>query len=54
MRKIPIWVEVAHPRHPSMCYHPSAEWLREHRMNPQKAGAVEVANCKNFLAWTHA
>jgi hypothetical protein len=54
LRKIPIWVELAHPRHPCMCYHPSAAWLREHDMNPKKAGAVEIANAKNFLSWTHA
>lgn len=53
VRLIPIWIEVAHPRHPCMCYHPSAEWLRTHGMNPDKAGAVEIANCKNFLSWTH-
>jgi hypothetical protein len=52
LRSIPIWVEVEHPRHPCMCYHISAEWLREHQMNPAKAGAVEVANAKNFLSWT--
>jgi hypothetical protein len=52
LRTIPIWVELAHPRHPCMCYHPSADWLREHGMNPQKAGSVEIANAKNFLAWT--
>ena len=53
LRKIPIWVELAHPRHPCMCYHPSADWLREHLMNPAKAGAVEIANAKNFVSWTH-
>ncbi len=52
LRKIPIWIELAHPRHPCMCYHVSADWLREHGMNPQKARAVEIANCKNFLTWT--
>jgi hypothetical protein len=52
LRDVPIWVELAHPRHPCMCYHPSADWLREHDMNPEKAGAVEIANCKNFLSWT--
>jgi hypothetical protein len=53
LRKVPIWVELAHPRHPCMCYHPSADWLREHQMNPDKAGAVEIANAKTFLDWTH-
>jgi hypothetical protein len=52
LREVPIWVELAHPRHPCMCYHVSPDWLREHDMNPAKAGAVELANCKNFLAWT--
>jgi hypothetical protein len=54
LRKIPIWVELAHPRHPCMCYHPSADWLQQHDMNPQKAGAVEIANARNFLDWTIA
>ncbi|HYV29418.1 MAG TPA: hypothetical protein VFA77_17930 [Candidatus Eisenbacteria bacterium] len=53
LRKIPIWVELAHPRHPCMCYHESADWLREHDMNPAKAGAVEIANAEKFLTWTH-
>ncbi len=53
LRKIPLWIELAHPRHPCMCYHPSADWLRSHGMNPKKAGCVEIANCRNFLKWTH-
>ena len=52
LRKIPIWVEVAHPKHPCMCYHPDAGWLRDNGMNPAKARAVEIANCENFLGWT--
>jgi hypothetical protein len=53
LRKIPIWVDLAHPLHPCMCYHPDAGWLRAHGMNPQKAGSVEIANARNFLIWTH-
>ena len=53
LQEIPIWIERAHPRHPCMCYHISADWLREHDMNPEKAGAVEIANANNFLAWTN-
>jgi hypothetical protein len=52
LREIPIWIELAHPRHPCMCYHPSPEWLREHDMNPEKAGGVEIANADTFLKWT--
>jgi hypothetical protein len=53
LRKIPIWIELAHPKHPCMCYHVSKGWLRDNAMNPNKAGCVEIANCKNFLSWTH-
>ena len=54
MRKIKIWVEHIEPHHPCMCYHPDPRWLREHDMNPEKAGAIEIANAKNFLKWTIA
>jgi len=52
LRQVPIWVELAHPKHKCMCYHPSPVWLREHDMNPEKAGAVELANAATFLKWT--
>lgn len=52
LRKIPIWVEVAHPKHPCMCYHPDGKWLADNGMNPEKAKGVELANCKNFINWT--
>ena len=52
LRQIPIWVEEKHPKHPCMCYHVSADWLRTNGMNPEKAGAVEIANGVNFLEWT--
>jgi hypothetical protein len=54
IRKVPIWVELAHPRHPCMCYHVSRKWLSQHHMNPNKAGCVEIANARNFLDWTHS
>jgi hypothetical protein len=53
LQKIPIWVELKEPHHPCMCYHVSAAWLRSHDMNPLKAGAVEIANARSFLTWTH-
>ncbi len=53
LRRIAIWIELDHPKHPCMCYHVSKEWLRSNGMNPNKAGCVEIANCKNFLSWTH-
>jgi hypothetical protein len=54
LRQITIWVEEAEPHHPCMAYHPNAAWLREHDMNPDKAGCVELANARAFLDWTHA
>lgn len=53
LREVPIWIELAHPRHPCMCYHVSKQWLKDNQMNPAKAGAVEIANVRNFLTWTH-
>ena len=52
LRKIRIWVELAHPKHPCMCYHTSPDWLRSNGMNPEKAHGVELSNARNFLTWT--
>ncbi len=49
---ISLWVEESESHHPCMTYHPSAEWLREHDMNPEKAGCVEMSNARHFLEWT--
>ncbi len=52
LRQVPIWVELKDRRFPCMCYHPSANWLRDNGYNPEKAGSVELANAANFLDWT--
>ena len=52
LRQVRIWVEEREPHHPCMAYHPDAGWLVAHGMNPEKARCVEVANARNFLAWT--
>jgi len=52
LHKVPIWVEYEDRGFPCACYHPSRRWLAEHGYNPDKAGAVEIANAKRFLAWT--
>lgn len=52
IRQIPIWMELDDPLFPCSVYHESQDWLREHGVNPAKAGAVEVANAKNFTTWT--
>lgn len=55
LRQVPIWVEYRNrpERHPCMCYHPSAAWLKANGFNPEKAGSVELAGAENFLKWTH-
>lgn len=52
LQKVTIWIEFAGKDFPGMCYHPSAQWLREHDFNPEKAGGVELSNATNFLSWT--
>ena len=52
LRQITLWVEYNEPHHKCMAYHPDAGWLRDHDMNPEKAGCVEMANARVFLA-TH-
>ncbi|MEQ8763984.1 MAG: hypothetical protein RL885_08655 [Planctomycetota bacterium] len=51
LRKVTIWVEYE-AKDPCAVYHPSREWLIEHDYEPGKARCVEIANAKNFLAWT--
>jgi len=53
LRQIPIWVERSSAQFPCMCYHESRDWLSTHGVNPDKTGAVELANPETFLAWTH-
>jgi hypothetical protein len=51
LRSVPIWLEYREGHHPCMVYHPDAQWLREHDMNPEKARCVEIAGAENFLSW---
>jgi hypothetical protein len=51
LRMIPIWIENADPRFPCTVFHESADWLREHGVNPEKVNAVEISNPQNFLDW---
>jgi hypothetical protein len=51
LRQIPFWVERADDQFPCICYHESSQWLREHGVNPEKAGGVELSNPANFLSW---
>lgn len=52
LRTIPIWVELEEKNHPCAAYHPDVEWLVEHDINPEKQRCVELANARNFVAWS--
>ncbi|TAH34326.1 MAG: hypothetical protein EYC70_15375 [Planctomycetota bacterium] len=52
LQRVPIWAEWNDAGVACMCYHVSAEWLAEHGFNPEKAGAIEIGNAANFLAWS--
>ena len=52
LRKVPIWLGVDDGHAPCSEYHPSAEWLRSHGYNPDKAKAVEIGNAARFLEWS--
>jgi hypothetical protein len=51
LRTIRIWVEEK-SLNPCMTYHPNADWLRDHGLNPEKVRCVELANARNFLEWS--
>lgn len=52
LRKVRIWVEWEAKPSGAAEFHPSAEWLRDHRYNPAKAGDVEINNARNFISWS--
>lgn len=53
LRKVAIWIHRDDPVTVCMAYHPSVEWLREHKANPEMARAVEIGNAANFISWTY-
>jgi len=53
LREVPIWLDRADPKFPCAAYHPSREWLVENGCDPRKARAVQIANARTFLDWTH-
>ena len=53
LREVPIWVHLKSPGNVCMAYHPSADWLKEHKMNPEMASCVEIGNAQNFVSWTY-
>jgi hypothetical protein len=54
LQRVWIWVEWQKQKHGAAEFHPSAEWLKQHGYNPQKAGHVELSNTRNFVAWSRS
>jgi hypothetical protein len=52
LQKVPIWLGIDDGHAPCAEYHPSADWLRDHGYNPEKARCVEIGNAERFLAWS--
>ena len=49
LKKVTIWLGVDDYVEKRACYHPSAAWLREHGLNPDKAKAVEIGCAAEFV-----
>jgi hypothetical protein len=49
-RGVGFWLEWARDEHGAQ-YHPSAEWLRQNGVNPDKEHCVEISNVQHFLDW---
>ncbi len=52
LRKVWIWVEWEKQKNGAAEFHPSAEWLKAHGYNPEKAGHIELSNTRHFVAWS--
>lgn len=53
LRSIPVWVHTNDIQTTCMAFHPAAEYLEAHHMDPQMAHGVEIGNAKNFVSWTY-
>ncbi len=43
LQDVRLWLEASDWRHPQTAYHPDARWLSCHRMNPDKAGGIQIS-----------
>jgi len=46
LREVPIWLE---SRGGPCCYHPSRDWLMDHRLNPDKGASFEIGDAERFV-----
>ena len=46
---VEFWITDSHWQSSAMVYHPSAEWLAQHSMDPQMAKGVEIVDINAFI-----
>ena len=49
LKTVKIWIQADEKSPAGACFHPSEQWLREHGVNPDKAGAVDIQNARGML-----
>ena len=52
LKKVRIWLELETRKNGGCAYHPSAIWLKENGLNPEKAGCIEISHVLNYLQWS--
>ena len=52
MKKVRIWIEWDQNPGGAAEFHTSAAWLKEHGINPEKVGNVDLSNAGHFLDWS--
>ncbi|MBJ01958.1 MAG: hypothetical protein CMK00_03710 [Planctomycetes bacterium] len=53
LRQVPFRMHLDRKGCPGGVYHPSAEWLADHDLDPAWAGGIEFGHARNFLSWVH-
>lgn len=52
LQKVRFWLEWEKKKDGAAEYHGSAEWLKQHGYNPDKAKGIDLCNARNFVKWS--
>jgi hypothetical protein len=53
LKTVPFWIHLNNPANPGAAYHPSREWLTEHKFNPSMARGIEFGVLDNLVTWSY-
>jgi len=53
LHKIQFWIHIKSPETVGLAYHPGAQWLKDHKMNPDMAKGIEIGSARNFVSWSY-